>query len=63
MRWPRIMLQMKEQGKKKKKPRRLRKRSEIGNLPEKELSHDSKDNPRSLRKKNGGTDREDSRNV
>ena len=53
------MYQMKEQDK---TPENQLKEVEIGNLPEKEFSDDSKDDPRTW-KRNGGTDQEDIRNV
>ena len=51
---------MKEQGK---NPQDQINEEEIGNLPQKRIqSNDSKDDPKSW-KKNGGTDRENTRNV
>ena len=60
MRQQRIMLQMKEQDKNQQEQLN---EEEIGNLPEKIIqSNNSKDDTKS-RKINGGTDREDIRNV
>ena len=54
------MYQMKEQDK---TPEKQLNEVEIGNLPEKRIqNNDSEDDPRP-RKKNGGKDREDARNV
>ena len=60
MKRPRAIYQMKEQDK---TPEKQLNEVEKGNLPEKRIqNNDSEDDP-GPRKKNGGKDREDARNV